>query len=333
MAGGPPDLSPFFQAVIQHLAVSPGGATFIAKLGLDPIIKSAWLALNMSKSKKMAAIIDTRPDLFSRYMTERAQPMVKLEPRGYECLATGEIPPLGLDAGLAATVISRASPALAAVAASSSSSCAGQPGAAVAALPSSTANLSPQDARKLFLRHVLDAVAAKDGCVMDLPQLGSVPEVQQAWKVSGLDKRLKMSDVLKERPDLVMVSVGENGSAMVALTQKAILCVQAEEVPDPDESCPPPVQATKKKGNPHHRPGAGGPYRGYGGGPKGGCGGGYGGGYRGGYKGGGPGGYYSSHRYDPYSSGGPKGGMQHQGYGPPATFGGPQYWPQQHPLW
>jgi len=230
MAGQPVDLTEFFHAVIGHLVQCPGGTTFIARLGLDPAIKMAWTELKLPKSKKMANVLDSRPDLFSRFMTDRAQPMVKLEPLGYECMHPNPIPPL--DPTLAATGLVKQINS--AVPTPSSGLAVGLPGPGV--------QLSPTDARKVFLMNALPLLASRPDGSLDLAQIGSVPEVQQAWKAGGLDKKYKMVEVLRERPDLVCIFTSERMSTCAQLTELGLQCALTGEVTDPDGSCPPPAQ-------------------------------------------------------------------------------------------
>jgi len=228
-----PDTTSFFRAVIDHLLHTPDGSTFIARLGLDPAVKEAWAALGLSKSKKMANILDTRPDLVARFLTPKAQPMVRLEPLGQECAPQKPIPPFN---GKLPTR-------------SKSKTVVQEPVASAGTVES---DAGQSVARKQFMKEVLDALATTDGCEMDLPQLGSVPGIQRAWKIGGLGKRLKMTEVLRERPDLVSVNVNSSGHLIVSLTELGVqCCVEASDVPEPDPNvCPAPTASRQQKG-PH----------------------------------------------------------------------------------
>eukprot|EP00747_Dinoflagellata_sp_TGD_P060208 gnl/TRDRNA2_/TRDRNA2_151928_c0_seq1.p1 gnl/TRDRNA2_/TRDRNA2_151928_c0~~gnl/TRDRNA2_/TRDRNA2_151928_c0_seq1.p1 ORF type:complete len:308 (-),score=65.88 gnl/TRDRNA2_/TRDRNA2_151928_c0_seq1:167-1090(-) len=237
MAGNPVDTTPFLHAVIQHLASCTDGATFVAQLGLMTPIKTAWTALGLPKSKKMHMLLDARPDLFTRFMTEKNQPMIKLEPLAFQCVPPNPIPPMdpAFSNKASAKTLTQAIPA-------------GSSPAAVQALglPAPGVRMTESEARKCFLRNALAVLAKCANGSTNMSQLGSAPEVQQAWKAGGLDKKYNMIQICKERPDLMTVHVDEKALQICTLTEAGIHAVLQEYVPDPDRNiCPPPAEPKK----------------------------------------------------------------------------------------
>jgi len=240
----PEGLTAFFQAVIGYLAEKHKGSAHASDLGQDPNIKAHWLALHIAKSKKMTQVLDTRPDLFSRFMTKQQKPVVKLEPLAFKCVPPNPLPPL--DPSLAEAAKAKPTHLPAPDAQPKGKGKASKHEAT--GLSHSGGRLSQAEARKVFFMNVLPTLAAQPEGTCDLALIGSIPTVQDAWNASKVDKKLNIVDVLKERPDLIRVNVDDQACTLLTLTELGTACARTHEVPDPDPVLCPPVTAVQDRG-------------------------------------------------------------------------------------
>jgi len=259
----PTDLTNFFHAVIAHLAMKPNGVGHASQLGQDPAIKATWAALNLAKSRKMANILDTRPDLFSRLVTDKAQPVIKLEALAFQCLPPNPIPaldpvwaaaargagtPMPFLQSLGLTSLGHGishqralAPAAPFVASEGPAHGSESQEATAVGLPPMGQTMSTPEAKSCFLMNVMLALATKTAGTCELAQIGATPQVQQAWKAGGLDRKYKMVEVLRERCDLIVVGTDRKGSTILTLTQLGAETTSTGEIPPPDMSvCPMP---------------------------------------------------------------------------------------------
>merc|ERR1719191_2139983 len=92
------DFSPFYLAVVEFVGNKKGGQKMVSEIGGDPTVKAAWTALSLSKKTKISQIIETRPDLFEKCMTDKSHPAIKLTPEGIQAFETKQIPTISAEA-------------------------------------------------------------------------------------------------------------------------------------------------------------------------------------------------------------------------------------------
>lgn len=228
------DFTNFHLAVIDHLGRKRDGQGHVAELGIDPVIKAEWTQLSLSKKKKMVDIIELRPDMYTRLASEKGAAMVKLTPGGMEVFTTKQLPPMS-----ASVAITSKKQPLAV----------NQPRVVHAGveLPPMPANVfNPPEARKYFITVVLRCLAAQPELKATTSQLGEMQEIKEAWAAGGLNKSYKMIEIIKERPDLLLISTDAmKTNACINLTNLGMAYAPGFVIPDPDGSCPPPSQPKK----------------------------------------------------------------------------------------
>lgn len=227
-----PDFTAFNLAVVQHLGQRRGGQACLADLGMDPAIKGAWTDLSLPKTKKMVNILELRPDLFERCQSEKGAAMVKLAPDGTTAFESKSIPPMS--AATAALVQSKKVQSIHRPAVT-------HLGIELPPVPANVTN--PKEARTYFITCVLRCLAAQPELQAQTSQLGEIEDLKQAFAVGGLNRSYKMLEIIKERPDLLVVSSDAmRSNATVSLTNLGMAYAPGFVIPDPDASCPPPQQ-------------------------------------------------------------------------------------------
>eukprot|EP00746_Dinoflagellata_sp_MGD_P007724 gnl/MRDRNA2_/MRDRNA2_115356_c0_seq1.p1 gnl/MRDRNA2_/MRDRNA2_115356_c0~~gnl/MRDRNA2_/MRDRNA2_115356_c0_seq1.p1 ORF type:complete len:257 (+),score=50.16 gnl/MRDRNA2_/MRDRNA2_115356_c0_seq1:97-867(+) len=231
------DLTPFYLAVIEHLG-QRGGEGHMAELNLNPNVKFIWQEMSLPKTKKVGTILDLRPDLFSRSIGSNGGASVKLLQPALDALTTGQLPPMSAEAQAKNKTVIKSSPG------------SGREFDIVVSgvqLPPLPANVhSPTEARRYFICSLIRVLAAQPELKASTSDLGRVEELQTAWKAGGLSSTYKMIEIIKERPDLVMVKWDvDKHNAWVHLTNLGLAYAPGFVIPDPDATCPP--QTTPKK--------------------------------------------------------------------------------------
>eukprot|EP00746_Dinoflagellata_sp_MGD_P030063 gnl/MRDRNA2_/MRDRNA2_17121_c0_seq1.p1 gnl/MRDRNA2_/MRDRNA2_17121_c0~~gnl/MRDRNA2_/MRDRNA2_17121_c0_seq1.p1 ORF type:complete len:174 (+),score=25.99 gnl/MRDRNA2_/MRDRNA2_17121_c0_seq1:70-591(+) len=114
-------------------------------------------------------------------------------------------------------------------------------------LPSVPYNVTdPEEGRRYFMTALIRILAAQPELRASTSDLGQCSAVQSIWRQTGLNNTYKMVEIVKERPDLVMIKKDSDGAnAQFHLTNLGMAYAPGYAIPEPDSSCPP--RQTPKK--------------------------------------------------------------------------------------
>lgn len=102
---------------------------------------------------------------------------------------------------------------------------------------------NPTEGRKYFITCVVRCLAAQPELQATPSQLGQNDAMKQAFALTGLSQTWKMLEIIKERPDLLLVTNDPTKqNPCVHLTNLGMAYAPGFVIPDPDHSCPAPQQ-------------------------------------------------------------------------------------------
>merc|ERR1719359_44135 len=154
--------------------------------------------------------------------------MVKLTPDGFQAFETRQVPPMSAET--AAVVQTKKLPQ------SIKRPSVVHHGFELPPLPPNVTH--PSEGRKYFITCVVRCLAAQPELKATPSQLGEMEDMKQAFALTGLSRTYKMLEIIKERPDLLLVSSDAmKQNPCVHLTNLGMAYAPGLVIPDPDSSC------------------------------------------------------------------------------------------------
>lgn len=227
-----PNYDPFYLVAIYFIG-DKGGRVDMAALGQgNTDLKQKFTALGLSKKQTMSKILDLRPDLFERCLGDKGGAQIKLTEKGTAVLQTNELP-----------APDPAAKKLVATAPAAAANRNNNIRTAEIQMPPLPPNISgdPKQARKYFVTTLIRVLGVTPSLQLTCSEVGSIQEIKDAWTAGTLHQHYKMVDIMRERPDLLIVKMNETGrDRVVTLTNMGQSYAPGFEIPDPDSSCPAP---------------------------------------------------------------------------------------------